>query len=60
MTFRSVLVSTISALALAAAIGHALDRHRRQRQRAVLLGVDQARARATLDYYNSVHDPMSG
>lgn len=60
MTSRSVLVPMISALALAAAIGHALDRRRRQRGRALLLGIDQARARATLEYYNSVHDPTSG
>ena len=60
MTRWVMLLPPISVLALAAAVGLVLDVSRGRQQRAALLAADEARARATLDYYNRVHDSMTG
>lgn len=60
MTVWTVLGPAVSVLALAAAVGLVVDLIQGRHQRTVLLGADQTRARATLDYYNHVHDSMSG
>lgn len=60
MAVLTVIVPAISVLVLAAAVGLVFDLSRGRGQRTALLGADEARARATLDYYNRVHDSMSG
>jgi hypothetical protein len=45
---------------LPAMLGLVFERVRRIRPRPVIMSADNARARATLAYYNEVHDSHSG
>jgi hypothetical protein len=63
MTEGSIVAAALLVLLviLPAMLGLLLGRVRASRPRCeVLLGVDEARARATLSYYNEVHDSHSG
>jgi hypothetical protein len=56
--FTAIVVSLV---VLPSLLGFAFDRLRRNRSRLPLaLTADQGRARATLTYYNEVHDSHTG